>query len=269
MSDAPPPYSYSYGYGPQTGPVYSQPQPGYPMPNANTNAYSHGNNMYSNATPQPMVAPQTYVPPGLQYLMSVDQLLIHQKMEMLEAISGWETQNRYTVKNTLGQKVYFAGEESDFCGRTCCGPNREFSMKIVDNNYHDVATIYRPMACLCESGPTEVSSPPGNIIGFITQEINIAPRFKVKNPQMEPVLRIEGPLITTSLGGDVNFNILTADGSREIGKIKKQWGGIAREMFTDADNFSVSFPMDLDVNFKCILMAAVFLIDFRCFESNN
>ena len=31
-------------------------------------------------------------------------------------------------------------------------------------------------------------------------------------------------------------------------------------MFTDADNFGLSFPLDLDVNVKASLLAATFLI---------
>ena len=33
----------------------------------------------------------------------------------------------------------------------------------------------------------------------------------------------------------------------QVGKITKQWSGIGKELFTDADNFGVSFPKDLDV----------------------
>ena len=32
--------------------------------------------------------------------------------------------------------------------------------------------------------------------------------------------------------------------------ITKQWSGLGREAFTDADNFGVSFPQDLDVKAK-------------------
>ena len=53
--------------------------------------------------------------------------------------------------------------------------------------------------------------------------------------------------------------VLTNDGS-EVGKITKQWSGLAREAFTDSDNFGVTFPMDLDVRCKITLLAAVFLI---------
>lgn len=44
-------------------------------------------------------------PPGLEYLTSIDQLLIKQKVELLEAFTGFETNNKFTIKNSLGQKV--------------------------------------------------------------------------------------------------------------------------------------------------------------------
>ena len=46
----------------------------------------------------------------------------------------------------------------------------------------------------------------------------------------------------------------------EVGKVTKQWSGPAKELFTDADNFGVTFPIDLDVKCKITLLAAVFLI---------
>ena len=33
----------------------------------------------------------------------------------------------------------------------------------------------------------------------------------------------------------------------QIGEISKKWTGLGEEMFTDADNFGVSFPKDLDI----------------------
>lgn len=44
-------------------------------------------------------------PPGLEYLSTVDQLLVKQKVELLEVFTGFETNNRFVVKNSLGQNV--------------------------------------------------------------------------------------------------------------------------------------------------------------------
>ena len=37
----------------------------------------------------------------------------------------------------------------------------------------------------------------------------------------------------------VCIQILSADGTQEVGKITKQWSGLAKEYFTDADNFGI------------------------------
>ena len=69
----------------------------------------------------------------------------------------------------------------------------------------------------------------------------------------------------------MEFKVLTPDGETEVGKISKQWTGLLKEAFTDADNFGISFPMDLDVRCKATLIGAVFLIDYMFFEkkANN
>jgi len=89
-------------------------------------------------------------PPGLEYLSQIDQLLVKQKVEMLELISGLETNNKYEVKNSMGQDVYKAKEKSNFCARQCCGPLRAFDLEITDNNGREVIHLKRPLNCgLC------------------------------------------------------------------------------------------------------------------------
>lgn len=62
------------------------------------------------------------------------------------------------------------------------------------------------------------------------------------------------------------FQIVTMNGD-EVGKISKQWSGLAREMFTDADFFGISFPMDLDVRMKAVMLGACFLIVSHFFNT--
>uniref|UniRef100_A0A1B0D5Y6 Phospholipid scramblase n=1 Tax=Phlebotomus papatasi TaxID=29031 RepID=A0A1B0D5Y6_PHLPP len=204
-------------------------------------------------------------PPGLEYLTQIDQLLVHQKVELLEAFTGFETNNKFTIKNSMGQKVYWAAEDVDCCTRNCCGPMRPFDMKILDIYKNQVMHLYRPLRCQsccfpCCLQTMEVSAPPGNVIGTIEQEWSIfTPQFSLKDQSGETVLRIEGPFCTFSICGDVEFKVLTRDG-QQVGKVSKQWSGLAREMFTDADHFGINFPMDLDVRMKAVLIGACFLI---------
>ncbi|XP_017958067.1 phospholipid scramblase 2 isoform X1 [Drosophila navojoa] len=213
-------------------------------------------------------------PRGLEYLTSIDQLLVKQKVELLEAFTGFETNNKFSIKNALGQKVYYAVEDNDCCTRNMCGPARPFDMKIFDNFQQEVIHLHRPLACSaccfpCCLQTMEVSAPPGNVIGSIEQEWSIcSPSFRILNHLGDTVLRIEGPFCTFSLCGDVEFNIVSLTGAK-VGKISKQWSGLAREIFTDADFFGITFPLDLDVRMKAVLLGATFLIDAMFFEKSG
>nr|CAB3264956.1 phospholipid scramblase 1 [Phallusia mammillata] len=272
------------GYVPQQGyPPPQQggyaPQQGYPPPQQG--AYQQppqgGYAPQGGQPPQQWMTQPTGVagcPPGLEYLTQVDQLLIHQKVELLEAFTGFETANKYQVKNSLGQKVYFAAEDSDCCTRQCCGPCRSFDMKILDNSQREVIHLERPLRCAscwtpCCLQEMTVHSPPGTVIGYIEQQWDMClPKFNILNENKDCVLKIEGPCFTCNMCGDVEFNVLTKD-DQKVGKISKQWSGLVKEYFTDADNFGVQFPMDLDVKVKASLLGAVFLIDFMFFEETG
>lgn len=116
----------------------------------------------------------------------------------------------------------------------------------------------------------EVSSPPGTLVGTVEQEWSVCfPTFAIKNPNGETVLRIEGPFCTMRICGDVEFNLTSADGKTKVGKISKQWTGLVREMFTDADYFGITFPMDLDVRMKAVMLGACFLIVSAIFILKN
>ncbi len=54
--------------------------------------------------------PVPFNPPGLEYLTQIDQLLVHQKVEILETLIGYETKNKYHIKNIMGQKIFNAIE---------------------------------------------------------------------------------------------------------------------------------------------------------------
>jgi len=55
--------------------------------------------------------------------------------------------NKYTIKNSAGQKVFYAVEDTDCCARNCCGSCRPFEMKILDNYKNEVIHLSRSLAC--------------------------------------------------------------------------------------------------------------------------
>jgi hypothetical protein len=77
--------------------------------------------MLRSAGMMPMPVSHAACPPGLEYLTQINQLLVKQKVELLEAMVGFEGANKYTIKNSMGQKVYYAKEGSCVlaCFRVC------------------------------------------------------------------------------------------------------------------------------------------------------
>ncbi|KAF0029233.1 hypothetical protein F2P81_018338 [Scophthalmus maximus] len=142
---APPPgFNMGYNAGPPP-PVMYQPGPVGPAP-----VPEYGGSPGA-ISPAPLGAPASApvgVPPGLEYLTQIDQILIHQKVELLEAFLGFETNNEYEIKNSLGQKIYKAKEKNDCCTRNCCGSLRSFDMKIKDTMDREVIRLIRPFRCV-------------------------------------------------------------------------------------------------------------------------
>ncbi|XP_068402160.1 phospholipid scramblase 2 isoform X1 [Eschrichtius robustus] len=280
----PPEYLPAAFPGPPGYTGYPGTQAGYPVPPA---GYSGAGPVgfpvpYQPVTSQPGVPagvpwmpappPPLNCPPGLEYLTQIDQLLIHQQIELLEVLTGFETCNKYEIKNSLGQRIYFAAEDTDCCTRNCCGPSRPFTIRILDNTGREVITLERPLRCTsccfpCCLQEIEIQAPPGVPVGYVTQTWHpCLPKFTLQNEKREDVLRITGPCIVCSCCADVDFEIKSLDDKYVVGKISKQWTGFVRELFTDVDNFGIQFPLDLDVKMKAVMLGACFLIDFMFFE---
>ncbi|XP_014680935.1 PREDICTED: phospholipid scramblase 1-like [Priapulus caudatus] len=154
---------------------------------------------------------------GLDYLSQVDQLLVHKQKEMLEIFTGWETQNKYKIVNSMGQQVYFAVEVSGMWGRQCCDNIRSFAMKILDTSGKEVIYMERPlkctsvMCCFCGNCLQEmkVYAPRGNLIGTIHEIFNpCKPKFVVNNGSNDEVFRLAGDACACAcIGGSVNFEV--------------------------------------------------------------
>lgn len=64
------------------------------------------------------------------------------------ALVGFESNNKYEVRNVMGQNVFYAVEENDCLSRQCCGPLRPFSIHVLDNFGQEIITVTRPLKCM-------------------------------------------------------------------------------------------------------------------------
>ncbi|XP_024587121.1 phospholipid scramblase 3 isoform X3 [Neophocaena asiaeorientalis asiaeorientalis] len=250
----PPPYPVTAGYPEPT--LHPGPGPGQaPMP-AHVPTPAPGFALFPSpgpGAPGPAAPflPLPGVPFGLEFLAQIDQILIHQKAERVEALLGWETCNRYELRSGAGQPLGQAAEESNCCARLCCGARRPLRVRLVDPGDREVLRLLRPLHCGCSCCPCGLQE------------------FSIQDADRQTVLRVVGPCWTCGCGTDTNFEVKTPDESRSVGRISKQWGGLLREALTDADDFGLQFPLDLDVRVKAVLLGATFLIDYMFFEKRG
>jgi len=227
------------------------------------------------------------IPPGLEYLTQIDQLVVKQKKDMIEIFTGWEQANKFVIMNSLGQQVYFATEESGLCERQCCGPARGFIMHVTDNAGQEVMRATREFKCCagvpcCICGGCDehcafevtIEAPVGNVVGKVRQAFTWwKPHFEIVGDDGNIYATIRGPCCFGAICcPDSDFPIYPKDNeTTEIGKVSKVWAGWGKELFTDAQTFTVQFPLDMDVKQKAVFVGAVFLIDFMYYErkSNN
>lgn len=288
VQGAPPPGYAQPGYGapPQQG-YGAPPQQGYGPPpqgyGAPPQGYAPGFGPPPGAPPQQQWAARPDAipgcPPGLEYLTTLDQMLVKQQIELMELITGWETSNRYKVLNSMGQQIYFAAEESDMCMRQCCGPQRGFTIHITDNLGQELIQVKREFKCCagcCWCANAEacahevmIEAPVGQVVGYARQEYSSwSPNFTLRDAERNPILRIHGPCCVLNMPCcEDTFNVWSNDDTKEVGTICKQRG--LQEFFVDANTFGATFPQDLDVKVKAAMLGAVFLIDFMYFEKSS
>ena len=106
----------------------------------------------------------------------------------------------------------------------------------------------------------EVFSPEGRHLGSVKREFSLLEKkFKVMDAQGGELYGIRAPILHP-------WTFKISKGGVESGEIVKKWSGLGKEAFTDADNFSVTFPQGADGDQKAVLLGALFLIDMVYFE---
>ena len=191
-------------------------------------------------------------------------LLIHQVKEWAEILVNFETRNKYKIIDENTAPVGFMAEEAggffDAIKRMFFRNHRALKICLWDESKQKVMTFKRPFFWFFSDLTVYDSN--NLVLGHIYRRFGfIHKKYDLVTSSGEVFGKINSPIWKLW-----TFKIRDSS-EKEIGEISKNWGGILKEAFTDADKFSVLFE-HLDDLKKAIAFGAAISIDFDFFEDN-
>lgn len=208
-------------------------------------------------------------PPAVVAVFSKPQRLsVRQRKRWLEILTSLDARNTYVVYDEHGNPVLNVEEQGRGVGqllkRIFLGALRPFTSQVEDlTGQRQVLSLRRPFRFFFHR--LEVNDQDGHRLGAIQRRWTwLRRKYTVEGPDGREVATLFGPLLRPW-----TFEIQLPGSDREVGLVQKKWSGLAKELFTEADNFWVSFEAIEDPALRALLFSATVLIDIVHFERSN
>ncbi|MDX1977891.1 MAG: phospholipid scramblase-related protein [Pseudanabaenaceae cyanobacterium bins.68] len=195
-------------------------------------------------------------------LVQAKQIYVRQQVEIGE-LFGYETRNRYGIQTQAGREFCYCKEPQrgwqDSLARLYLGHWRTFDLVATDNLSRPVFRIHHPWHWLLHRG--QVFDQRDRYVGCIQQQFGWWNRKLVGfDANGTRIFSLRSPLWQP-------WHFPLTQAGRPIALINKQWSGLAKEMFTDADHFQIEFiASSLNFDRKLLILASALLIDLMYFE---
>lgn len=107
---------------------------------------------------------------------------------------------------------------------------------------------------------TTITGPNGEPLGSINKDVTLArPRFTLRDPANNEVARLQGNFL------ERNFSVTDNRGT-ELARVMKQYDGIARQLFTNADTYVFQMMVNVQGPFRALLTAVAITADIVLWE---
>jgi uncharacterized protein YxjI len=227
---------------------------------------SNTNSSVSSAAQVPLsLAPMTAMAARQEFALH-RRLSIRQKKRWWEILTNFDTKNSYAVFDEEGNHTLQVKEEGSgvvsVIKRLLLRQMRPFKSVVYDNPIpKPILHLQRPFRFIFHE--LNVAAPDGTPMGTVVRRWTwFRRRYEVLDAQGAVVAELFGPIFSPwTFHVRVNGN--------EVGSIRKKWSGGMKEIFTDADNFAVTFDSINDPALKALVFAATVLIDVVHFEYGN
>jgi hypothetical protein len=226
------------------------------------------------------------------------QCFIRQQYCLFEMLTGCDTKNVYDVytKNQYGQITFLfrCKEESSCCARMFCKPNSrplKMHMKHVQNLMigdpsliPDFAFFDKPFTFTffcCGRPYMDGFYGSSNKLGKINFPFTCCscdPYYETERSDGSRGFKIRGTCCQCGLWcgccKDAKFGIFKSDcddmdEQNQVGSVIKKRGDMLTEMFTNVDNFEVTFPPLASPEDKLLLIGSTIMLDYMYFEQET
>lgn len=197
----------------------------------------------------------------MEKLSSLEMAMVKQKVEWVEVFTGFEGKNRYSVKDSYDNEIYFAVEKSSWLARLFLQFMRPLEVHVMNLDGAGVFKIVKPFRFFFHEG--RVGDFNGKYYGKVKRRFSLLiKRISVEDPSGQELYDIKSEVMHP-------WTLKIHKNGQEVGEIIKKWSGVGKEIFTDADNFTIKFPVGAAVEEKALLLGALFLADLVYFEKKD
>lgn len=214
------------------------------------------------------------MPDGLRFrvgrFFTDSTLYLSQRVELAEALVGWDQANAYEVRGD-GHELLFSAMEQG--GGVLGGLSRNFNPFY--RNTTDAVTVDGSRFLRCHFPFTfffrrcEVSAWNEAPVGAVQNRFHLLKlRADLVSPSGAMLLEVHGPMLKFFSFTDWVFEVRR--GPTVVARIKKHWGGFFREAFTTSDRLSITFePGFVDPRLRLLVFAAALTVDSTAFEKKD
>ncbi|CAL8089437.1 unnamed protein product [Orchesella dallaii] len=186
-----------------------------------------------------------------------------------------ELGNQFEILNKHGQPIFFAIDATEWPGLIFEGV-QPFNLMLLDYDYVEIFKIDGQPGHNRVKGHAVVKRN-GKQVGRISQEdmfCSFTPTYNITGETGVKVIKIIGPEDANSKGMPSNpqFKVFLTDETSFVGEIKKQWLTFPtedEEQLKAEEAYILSFHPDMDLKTKCLLLAAVFLLEYQFYHKSN
>lgn len=192
---------------------------------------------------------------------------IRQKVELGEALLGFEQSNKYAID--LGDRGvgYALEEQGGWWGilrRQLLRSHRPLDVAVHDPSGHVTLSLSRPFFFFFSELRVEAAD--GTLLGYVRRRFSVLyKKYDLCDARGMPFAHVKAAFWRIW-----KFPIVDVRG-QEVGAIQKRWSGMLKEMFTDADNFTVDFGQAVawPLEQRAVLFSAALSIDMDFFDDNQ